>query len=158
MSVTSAPPIERDVCLKQVDKLTQSHVLHGSEALCKILQYLSQHALEHPGTSVKEYQIATEVFGRPSDFDPHLDATIRVQVGRLRAKLIEYYSTVGSEDPIAVDLPNGTYALTFYLRVPQNPIRLRSPESGAAGQEKRATEKTLRRLVVTILYLSLLLT
>jgi len=105
MSVTSAPPIERDVCLKQVDKLTQSHVLHGSEALCKILQYLSQHALEHPGTSVKEYQIATEVFGRPSDFDPHLDATIRVQVGRLRAKLIEYYSTVGSEDPIGVDLP-----------------------------------------------------
>jgi len=158
MSVTSAPPIERDVCLKQVDKLTQSHVLHGSEALCKILQYLSQHALEHPGTSVKEYQIATEGFGRPSDFDPHLDATIRVQVGRLRAKLIEYYSTVGSEDPIGVDLPKGTYALTFHLRVPQNPIRLRSEESVAAGQEKPATEKTVRRLLITIFVLSILLT
>jgi len=157
MSVTSAPPIERDVCLKQVDKLTQSHVLHGSEALCKILQYLSQHALEHPGTSVKEYQIATEVFGRPSDFDPHLDATIRVQVGRLRAKLVEYYSTVGSEDSIGVDLPKGTYALTFHLRVPHNPTRSRTEESLAAGRENPATEKAVRSLLITIFVLSILL-
>jgi len=78
---------------------------------------------------------------RPSDFDPHLDATIRVQVGRLRAKLVEYYSTVGAEDPIGVDLPKGTYALTFHLRVPQNPIRLRSEESVAAGQENRRQKK-----------------
>ena len=157
MSVTSAPPIERDVCLKQVDKLTQSHVLHGSEALCKILQYLSQHALEHPGTSVKEYQIATEVFGRPSDFDPHLDATIRVQVGRLRAKLVEYYSTVGSEDSIGVDLPKGTYALTFHLRAPHNPARSRTEESLAADRENRPTEKAVRRLLITIFVLSFLL-
>jgi hypothetical protein len=157
MSVTSAPPIERDVCLRQIDKLTQSHVLHGSEALCKILQYLSQHALEHPGTSVKEYQIATEVFGRPSDFDPHLDATIRVQVGRLRSKLVEYYSSVGSEDPIGVDLPKGTYALTFHLRAHQSPTRSRPEELSARNQEKPTTEKTVRGLLITIFVLSTLL-
>jgi hypothetical protein len=157
MSVTSAPPIEKEVCLKQIDKLIQSHVLHGSESLCKMLQYLGEHALEHPGTSVKEYQIATEVFGRPSDFDPHLDATIRVQVGRLRAKLVEYYSTLGSEDPIGVDLPKGTYALTFHLRAPQSATGSRSGELSAAIWEKPATEKTLRSLLIAIFVLSILL-
>ncbi len=47
-------------------------------------------ALEHPGMSIKEYQIAAELFGRPTDFDPHLDVTVRVQAGRLRSKLAEF--------------------------------------------------------------------
>jgi len=157
LSVTSAPPIEREACLKQIDRLIHSHVLHGSESLCKMLQYLAEHSLEHPGSSVKEYQLATEVFGRPSDFDPHLDATIRVQVGRLRAKLLEYYSSVGTDDPIGVELPKGTYALTFHLRAPQNPAAPKTEELSAAGREKPTAEKTVRNLVITILVLSLLL-
>ena len=45
------------------------------------------------------YQIATELFGRPSDFDPRLDSTVRVQTGRLRSKLAEYYAGPGDRDP-----------------------------------------------------------
>lgn len=100
----------------QVDKLLSSHALHGSESLCKLLRYLADHALEHPGAAPKEYQIATEVFGRPSNFDPHLDSTVRVQAGRLRGKLAEYYATEGAEDAVLVDFPRGTYALTFHER------------------------------------------
>lgn len=100
----------------QIDKLLGSHGLHGSESLCKLLRYLADQALDHPGASPKEYQIATEVFGRPSNFDPHLDSTVRVQAGRLRGKLAEYYATEGAEDSILVDFPRGTYALTFHER------------------------------------------
>lgn len=100
----------------QIEKLLASHTLHGSESLCKLLRYLADHALEHPGTSPKEYQIATEVFGRPTDFDPHLDSTVRVQAGRLRGKLAEYYASEGPDDHILVDIPRGTYALTFHDR------------------------------------------
>ncbi|HKW62032.1 MAG TPA: hypothetical protein VJN89_05755 [Candidatus Acidoferrum sp.] len=100
----------------QVEKLLSSHALHGSESLCKLLRYLADQALEHPGASPKEYQIATEVFGRPSNFDPHLDSTVRVQAGRLRGKLAEYYATEGAEDTFLVDFPRGTYALTFHER------------------------------------------
>src|ERR1700758_3505184 len=100
----------------QIEKLLSSHALHGSESLCKLLRYLADHAWDHPGTSPKEYQIATEVFGRQSNFDPHLDSTVRVQAGRLRGKLAEYYATEGAEDPILVDFPRGTYALAFHER------------------------------------------
>ena len=85
---------------------------------------------------MKEYQIATEVFGRPADFDPHLDSAIRVQVGRLRVKLAEYYQSEGKEDPIYVDLPKGTYLLTFHPQVPaiiKTPIPSEQPKTGEAS-------------------------
>jgi hypothetical protein len=72
--------------------------------------------LDHPGAAPKEYQIATEVFGRPNDFDPHVDSTVRVQAGRLRGKLAEYYASEGVDDQILVDFPRGTYALAFHDR------------------------------------------
>ncbi len=83
-------------------------------SLCKLVRYLADHALKHPGIALKEYQIATEIFGRPADFDPHLDSLVRVQAGRLRSKLSEYYASEGAEDPIVVELPKGTYTLGFH--------------------------------------------
>lgn len=107
--VTDAEP-----WLLEIERLVNSHTLHGSESLCKLLRYLADHAVKHPGTALKEYQIATEVFGRPADFDPHLDSLVRVQAGRLRSKIAEYYSSEGIDDPIVVELPKGTYSLTFH--------------------------------------------
>lgn len=90
--------------------------MHGSESLCKLLRYLAEHALRHPGVPLKEYQIATEVFGRAVDFDPQSDSAIRVQAGRMRVKLAEYYAGEGAEDLIVVELPKGTYVLSFHRR------------------------------------------
>jgi hypothetical protein len=108
--------VEREQYLAQIERLVVSHVLHGSESLCKLLRYLAKHALDHPGAPIKEYQIATEVFGRSDDFDPQLDSMVRVQAGRLRGKLAEYYSVNGVGDPVIVDLPRGTYVLAFHHR------------------------------------------
>ena len=116
MSVTSFQLADKDRYLGQIDKIVHSHSLRKAESLCKLLLYLADHAITQPGVSLKEYQIATEVFGRPASFDPQTDAAIRVQAGRLRLKLSEYYSHEGSADPIIVEMPNGVYALTFHQR------------------------------------------
>ena len=123
---------EREQNLSQIDRLTNSHVLHGSESLCKLLRYLARHVLDHPGTSIKEYQIATEVFGRSADFDPQLDSMVRVQAGRLRVKLSEFYAGDGAEDPIIVELPKGTYVLAFHHRAAA-PARSAAAGNGAAA-------------------------
>ncbi len=107
---------ERDQYAKQVERLTASQTLRSSESLCRLLRYLAAYALEHPGEPLKEYQIAVEAFGRPPDFDPQLDSTIRVQAGRLRQKLAEYYAGEGAEDSILVELPKGTHTLAFHPR------------------------------------------
>jgi hypothetical protein len=107
---------DRELFSKQIDRLVASRTLHGSESLCRLLRYLAQHAIDEPGTPLKEYQIATEVFGRKADFDPQSDSTIRVQAGRLRAKVVEYYAAEGEHDPVVVELPKGSYLLNFRHR------------------------------------------
>lgn len=116
MAVTHTFAIGREQCFQQIERLTKSHSLHSSESLCKLLRYLAEHSLDHPGIALKEYQIATEVLGRPAGFDPQSDSTVRVQAGRLRVKLAEYYAQEGIDDPILVEIPKGSYALNFHLR------------------------------------------
>jgi len=132
----------------QVEKLLSSHALHGSESLCKLLRYLADHALDHPGAAPKEYQIATEVFGRPSNFDPHLDSTVRVQAGRLRGKLAEYYATEGADDSVLVDFPRGTYALTFHERPA---VAGRNHGSGLHESSSEGAQSSPKWLVAVIL-------
>src|SRR6202795_4570693 len=117
--VTGVLLLDRTLIQAEIEKLANSSVLHGSESLCKLLRYIAKHALDHPGAPLKEYQIATEVFGRQDNFDPQVDSMVRVQAGRLRAKLAEYYSgDAAADDPVWVDLPKGTYVLTFHPRTP----------------------------------------
>src|ERR1700745_1570583 len=116
IKVTGVALTERAQFQAEIQSLVASHALHGSESLCKLLRYLGKQAVDHPGTPVKEYQIATEVFGRQSDFDPQLDSMVPGQAGRLRAKLGEYYSTEGAGDRLVIELPKGSYAVTFHER------------------------------------------
>jgi hypothetical protein len=147
---------EREQNLSQIDKLTSSHVLHGSESLCKLLRYLARHVLDHPGTSIKEYQIATEVFGRSADFDPQLDSMVRVQAGRLRVKLSEYYAGDGAEDPIIVELPKGTYVLAFHHRATM-PAKAANGANGTAAHSASEAVVPRRNWIIAIASLTFLL-
>lgn len=126
MAVThsfSAPP---EKYFQQIEKVIKSHSLRGSESLCKLLRYLAKQSLDHPNLPLKEYQIATEVYGRSSDFDPQSDSTIRVQAGRLRMKLAEYYASEGAADSIVVKIPKGNYHLVFESRAVAPELHLAS--------------------------------
>ena len=128
--------------LAQIEKVASSIVLRGSESLCKLLRYLGHQALEHPGNPVREYQIATQVFGRPAEFDPRMDSTVRVQTGRLRAKLAEYYRVTGVSDPMLVEIPKGSYQLSFRIRpVVETP----GPEPAAQLLVERARKTIIVR-------------
>jgi len=115
MTVTRTLVPGSQLFFQQIDRIIKSHSLRGSEALCKLLQYLAKKSLEDPDAPLKEYQIATEVFGR-NDFDPQSDSSIRVQAGRLRVKLAEYYASEGANDPVLVKVPKGSYHLVFETR------------------------------------------
>jgi hypothetical protein len=156
MAVTRVHLAGREQCFQEIERLVNSHILHGSESLCKLLRYLGEHTLDHPGDSVKEYQIATEVFGRPANFDPHLDSTVRVQAGRLRLKLAEYYNSDGADDPVVVELPKGSYALSFHLRAPiSSGTQSRHHDQAQIVQESKRTSSRTSRIVIAVLSLLL---
>jgi hypothetical protein len=127
MAVTHSSPAGSDQLFQQIELITKSHSLRGSESLCKLLLYLAKQSIDHPDAPLKEYQIATEVYGRHADFDPQSDSTIRVQAGRLRIKLAEYYATEGASDPLVVKIPKGSYHLVFEPRQGDRQLHL-APE------------------------------
>jgi hypothetical protein len=143
--------------LVEIDRLVNSHTLHGSESLCKLLRYLADHAIRRPGVALKEYQIATEVFGRPSDFDPQLDSLVRVQAGRLRSKIAEYYSSEGTDDPIVVELPKGTYALAFHPATASTRTILRDMQKGEDEKVDSRRHRSSRPVVILAVLLTLAL-
>ncbi len=116
MAVTNTFAAGPEQFFQQIDNIIKSHSLRGSESLCRLLQYLAKQSIDHPDAPLKEYQIATEVYGRRPDFDPQSDSTIRVQAGRLRLKLAEYYAGEGASDSIVVRIPKGNYHLIFEAR------------------------------------------
>ena len=50
---------------------------------------------DHREETLSEYAIATEALGRSPIFDAKLDATVRVQISRLRQRLEKYYEEEG---------------------------------------------------------------
>ena len=98
--------------LEQLDRLLQSRTLQGSENLQSFLKYIALKSINESTDQLKEYTIATEVFGR-KNFSPRGDSIVRVQASRLRQKLHEYYSTEGKADRVLIELPKGHYITVF---------------------------------------------
>jgi hypothetical protein len=156
MSVTSLQITDRERFLEQVEKIIQSHALRKAESLCRLLRYLAEHATSQPDVPVKEYQIATEVFGRSQDFDPQSDSAIRVQAGRLRLKLLDYYAHEGANDQVVVEMPNGVYSLSFHFRDISAPGAVSSSAAPAAiAVERRKPRERRRGWIIAITALSI---
>lgn len=85
-----------------------------------ILRYLAD--LYAPGDTqgVKGYAIAVDVLGRPESFDPTSDPIARIEVGRLRTALVQFYEAHGHEQPIEIRIPIGKYRLIFVRRRQQD--------------------------------------
>ncbi len=95
-----------------------------SPKLGQLLRFL---AAQPEGEAPKETVIGVAVFGREAGYDPKADPVVRVEVRRLRAKLLEYYEGTGSEARLRVEIPKGAYAVQYRERVV--PV-----EAGAGGE------------------------
>jgi hypothetical protein len=94
-----------------VDRILHGGTLRNAPSSRRLLKYLVDHSLAGDADQLKEYTIGVEAFGKPGDYDPRLDSTVRIQIGRLRQKLSEYYREEGKDDPLVVDLPKGRFSL-----------------------------------------------
>jgi len=84
-----------------------------SFATTPMLRKLLIYLWEHRGEDANEYAIAVDALDRRPDFDPRIDATVRVQISRLRVRLKEFYETEGNELPLQMTVPLGTHRLQF---------------------------------------------
>ncbi len=126
----------RDEVRRQLDRVLGSDPFVNSDRLSRFLRYVVERTLAGEGDRLKEYVIGTEVFERGEQYDPRVDSIVRVEAGRLRGKLDEYYNRHGAADALVIRMPRGGYTPVFERRpmtAPKPARRLLSAVGAAAA-------------------------
>jgi adenylate cyclase len=110
----------------------------------RFLKFIVTEALAGRTDRLKGYTIAIEVFDRDVNFDPAVDAIVRVEAARLRAKLREYYDREGRADPVRFELPKGAYAIRVEWQAPAPTASLEEPPEVRAKGVRDANSSHLR--------------
>jgi len=106
------------VPLSVLEEVLASRVFEKSPSQRRLLSYMWEHREEE----LNEYKIGTELFGRRSDFEPQLDASVRVQISRLRERLKKFYDAEGSRLSTRLVIPFGTHQIQLIdVELQENP-------------------------------------
>jgi tetratricopeptide (TPR) repeat protein len=97
----------------ELEKILASPLFRRAPRHSCFLEFVVRKTLAGSADCVKESLIGVEVFGRRADYDPGAEPAVRVEAGRLRSRLADYYAELGRHDPIHIHLPRGTYVPIF---------------------------------------------
>lgn len=100
---------EMQMLRERADAVRASGALGQSTSLLQLFDYLRDASLD--GRAPKESEIAVAIFSRPGAYNPSEDATVRVNVHRLRKKLEEHARAQGEAGRPHLTLPKGEYRL-----------------------------------------------
>jgi len=116
-----------------------SGVFENKPRLADLLTYICERHFDGDTGAIKEYSIATDVFGRSQSFDQATDSIVRVEAFRLRKKLREFYEGEGADQPIEIVVATGHYRPEFIDRAPgarlhdtfHNSVPIPAPDNSA---------------------------
>jgi hypothetical protein len=103
---------------EELQRILASPSFSQSQRLSRFLRFAVDQLQADKGDELKEYLVGITVFDRDEAYDPRTDPIVRVEAGRLRTKLREYYATEGRDDSVIIDLPKGSYIPSISLRQP----------------------------------------
>ena len=145
-------PIPEPDVRAELDRILASKGFATAGRLSKLLRYAVDKTLAGETDQLKEYSVGIEVFERDEKYDPRLDSIVRVEAGRLRTKLDEYYNGEGPGSQIRISLPRGGYSAQF-IRAAAPPTAVTPAATTAAttrGPKSRATIPLAAVLLIAI--------
>lgn len=107
--------------LNLLSKILSSPEFHDSKRYQELLQYLVNKSQKVD--TLKETEIAHEVFGKDSRFDPNTDPLIRSYISNLRKKLEHYYLTTKDEIEYKIEIPKGHYLVKYLPNEKYSPLK-----------------------------------
>ena len=123
-SSTPAAPAVRET----LERVLASETFKRSERARKLLRYLIEREQAGEREKLKEFAIAVDVFGKNVDFDSSTDAVVRVQAGRLRDLLRQYFAKEGASETVRIAIPRGSYVPLY-----EENETVRAPTEECAG-------------------------
>jgi len=106
-------PDDSDQLLDALARVLASETFAEVFRLKKFLEYSVKATMAGRGDRLKGFVIACEVFEKEDPSDAQTTTVVRVEAGRLRRRLKDYYETEGKNDPIRISMPKGGYSTTF---------------------------------------------
>jgi hypothetical protein len=120
----------------ELQTVLSSEAFTGSRSLANLLKYLFINHFSADKGALNEYRIGVEALGRPANFDPAKNSSVRVEVHRLREKLRKYYETEGANHSIRIILEEGRYGLQFIRREDGLPAPFNEPRGFSNSSEE----------------------
>lgn len=120
------------------------------------LRSLLEWLWEHRDEEITEYRIAVEALQQRPDFDPAIDATVRVQISRLRQRLREYHEREGDSGPVRLSIPMGRHHLEWELVAQPDTGEPEAAEAAPAAPVEPTSRTNRRSLAAGILGLGAL--
>ncbi|WP_413991950.1 hypothetical protein ACMDCR_07600 [Labrys okinawensis] len=105
----------------QLKRILETPAFEATQRSRDFLAYVVDETLAGRADRIKAFTIATDVFGRNSNFDAHGDPIVRLEAGRLRRALDQYYAAAGHEDLVRISIPKGGYVPLFEPNVTFRP-------------------------------------
>ena len=96
-----------------LQKVLASKTFSRAKRSRRLLQYLVEQKLAGREELLKGFTIAVELFDRDANFDADKNPLVRVQMGRLRQHLANYYQSEGGSDSLQITIPKGSYTPRF---------------------------------------------
>ena len=103
----------------ELERILASKGFASAGRLSRLLRYIVDKTVAGEADQLKEYAVGIEVFDRDDKYDPRLDSIVRVEAGRLRGRLDEYYNGDGRSAAWRITLPRGGYVAQFEARPQQ---------------------------------------
>ncbi len=147
----------------QLAKLLAHPSFANKKRLGAFLEFVVIHTLSGEVSRLKESLIGVEVYAREPSYNPKLTPIVRTEARRLRASLEEYYTLDGSSDPVAIQIPKGSYVASFEFRVPavssaQPDVPTSLPSPPLPREPKRLRTRPVLQLAVGLLSACLIAT
>jgi TolB-like protein len=105
--------ISNEEILEQLSRMLSDDLFMRSERLSRFLRFIVEQTLAGRACDLNQYAVGLAVFDKTPSFDPNIDPIVRVEAGRLRAKLREYHATSGLADPIRIGMTKSGYVPIF---------------------------------------------
>lgn len=138
----------------QLERIVAHESFVQSGRLQSLLTHIVRESLAGRTENLLGKNIAKDVFGHTDQASAEDMSTVRVEVGRLRRRLNEYYAGCGADDPIRISIPKGGYIAVFTAATdaPELPEK-----SGAGSQERQTGTGERRRWVVVAMAMSVVI-
>ena len=98
-----------------VQRLLNSDEFVDSARLVAFLRYVVDQKLAGHEDNIKAKTIGMDVYGYTVDEIEDRESVVRVDAGRVRRKLEEYYAGSGNGERLRIELPKGSYVPEFTL-------------------------------------------